>query len=198
MLIGADSEADRPGVRTDSMMLASIDTRTGDTILFGLPRNLERVPFPDYSPLKKLWPNGFRCPQDCLLNDVWMQGENNKQLYPGDPKPGVTALNEAVTGVTGLTPDYDILVNMASFTALVDAMGGVDITVRERVPIGGKVQNGQIVPGSIKGWIEPGASTSTAITPCGSRVAARRPTTSTACAGSAAWSARSSSRSIRR
>lgn len=156
MLIGADSEADRPGVRTDSMMLASIDTRTGDTILFGLPRNLERVPFPDYSPLKKLWPNGFRCPQDCLLNDVWMQGENNKQLYPGDPKPGVTALNEAVTGVTGLTPDYDIVVNMASFTALVDAMGGVDITVRERVPIGGKVQNGQIVPGSIKGWIEPG------------------------------------------
>ena len=156
MLVGADSEDDRQGVRTDSMMLASIDTATGDTILFGLPRNLERVPFPDTSPLKTVWPNGFRCAQDCLLNDVWMEGEKNSHLYPGNPKPGLTALNEAVTGVTGLTPDYDIVVNMSSFTALVDAMGGVDITVRERVPIGGKVENGRIVPGSIRGWIEPG------------------------------------------
>ncbi len=156
MLVGADSGPDRTGVRTDSMMLASIDTRTGDTVLFGLPRNLERVPFPAHSPLARIWPAGFRCAQDCLLNDVWMQGEQHRELYPGDPMPGVTALNEAVTGVTGLTPDYDIVVNMASFTALVDAMGGVDITVRDRVPIGGKVSNGRIVPGSIHGWIEPG------------------------------------------
>ncbi len=156
MLIGADSADNRPGTRTDSMMLASIDTRTGDTILFGLPRNLERVPFPDYSPLKKIWPDGFRCAKDCLLNEVWGQGEEHRDLYPGDPKPGVTALNEAVTAITGLTPDYDIVVNMASFTALVEAMGGVDVTVRDRVPIGGKVENGVIVPGSIKGWIEPG------------------------------------------
>ena len=156
MLIGGDSAPNRPGLRTDSMMLASIDTKTGDTILFGLPRNLERVPFPPSSPLAKLWPNGFRCPKDCLLNDVWMQGEDHPELYPGDPKPGATALNEAVTGITGLTPDYDVVVNMASFSALVDAMGGVDITVKDRVPIGGKVENGRIVPGSIHGWIEPG------------------------------------------
>lgn len=156
MLIGADSEADREGLRTDSMMLASIDTRTGDTVLFGLPRNLERVPFPTYSPLHKLWPLGFRCARECLLNEVWMQGVDHPELYPGDPQPGLTALNEAVTGVTGLTPDYGIVVNMRSFTALVDAMGGVDITVRDRVPIGGKVENGRIVPGSIRGWIEPG------------------------------------------
>ena len=156
MLIGGDSAPNRPGLRTDSMMLASIDTKTGDTILFGLPRNLERVPFPPSSPLAKLWPNGFRCPKDCLLNDVWMQGEDHPELHPGDPKPGATALNEAVTGITGLTPDYDVVVNMASFSALVDAMGGVDITVKDRVPIGGKVENGRIVPGSIHGWIEPG------------------------------------------
>lgn len=156
MLIGGDSAPTRPGLRTDSMMLASIDTKTGDTILFGLPRNLERVPFPSSSPLARVWPDGFRCASDCLLNDVWMQGEDHKDLYPNDPKPGVTALNEAVTGITGLTPDYDIVVNMASFSALVDSMGGVDITVRERVPIGGKVQNGRIVPGSIHGWVEPG------------------------------------------
>lgn len=156
MLIGGDSAPNRPGLRTDSMMLASIDTKTGDTILFGLPRNLERVPFPPSSPLAQIWPDGFRCPKDCLLNDVWMQGENHKDLYPGDPKPGATALNEAVTGITGITPDYDVVVNMASFSALVDAMGGVDITVKERVPIGGKVENGRIVPGSIHGWIEPG------------------------------------------
>ena len=46
LLIGSDAGADRTGVRTDSMMVASINTRTGDTVLIGVPRNLQRVPFP--------------------------------------------------------------------------------------------------------------------------------------------------------
>jgi lysylphosphatidylglycerol synthetase-like protein (DUF2156 family) len=40
LLLGSDASDTRVGVRTDSMMVASIDTRTGNTVLFGLPRNL--------------------------------------------------------------------------------------------------------------------------------------------------------------
>ena len=54
LLLGSDAGDDRIGVRTDSMMVASIDTKTGDTVLFGLPRNLERVPFPASNPLSTL------------------------------------------------------------------------------------------------------------------------------------------------
>ena len=156
LLVGSDAEPDRPGVRTDSLMLASIDTKTGDTVLFGIPRNLENAPFPAWSPLHQRWPEGYNCGDKCLLNEVWNEGVTNADLYPGDPQPGLTALRETISEITGLMPDYSVVINMASFQALVNAMGGVTINVQQRVPIGGKVENGQIVPGSIRGWIEPG------------------------------------------
>lgn len=156
LLVGSDAEPDRPGLRTDTVMMASIDTRTGDTLLIGIPRNLENVPFPSSSPLTQIWPDGFDCGDKCLLNEVWNEGEEHSYLYPGDPTPGLTALEEAVTAITGLTPDYSAVVNMQGFQALVNAMGGVTINVQQRVPIGGRVENGEIVPGSIRGWIEPG------------------------------------------
>lgn len=156
LLVGSDAEPDRPGVRTDSILLASIDTKSGDTVLFSIPRNLENAPFPAWSPMNQLWPNGFNCGDKCLLNEVWNEGTKNANLYPGDPQPGLSALRETISEITGLVPDYSVVINMASFQALVNAMGGVTINVQQRVPIGGKVENGQIVPGSIRGWIEPG------------------------------------------
>ena len=56
LLIGSDKGADRSGVRTDSTILASINTHTGDTLLIGIPRNLENVPFP---PARR-WPSSTR------------------------------------------------------------------------------------------------------------------------------------------
>src|SRR4051812_9994705 len=46
LLIGSDAGKGREGVRPDTLILASIDTQSGETTLFSLPRNLQRVPFP--------------------------------------------------------------------------------------------------------------------------------------------------------
>src|SRR3954452_17061623 len=43
LLLGGDGGAGREGVRTDTVIVASIDTKTGDTTLFSLPRNLENL-----------------------------------------------------------------------------------------------------------------------------------------------------------
>ncbi len=51
LLLGSDAGKDRTGVRTDSMMVASINTKTGNTVLIGLPRSLQKVPFPESNPL---------------------------------------------------------------------------------------------------------------------------------------------------
>ena len=40
-------------------MVASIDTRTGNTALISLTRNFMRMPFPADSPLHKIYPTGF-------------------------------------------------------------------------------------------------------------------------------------------
>ena len=42
LLLGGDAGPDRRGLRTDTVILASIDTATGNAVLFSLPRNLER------------------------------------------------------------------------------------------------------------------------------------------------------------
>src|SRR5690606_33542202 len=154
LLLGSDHAANREGIRPDSIMVATVDTETGDTVLIGLPRNLQRVPFPLSNPLHQVYPEGFDCGSECLLNAVWTLAEDRPDLFPGDPTPGLTATRDVVSEITGLTIDDTVMVNLAGFQQLVDAMGGVTINALERVPIGGKVVNGQIV--GIKGWIEPG------------------------------------------
>lgn len=156
MLIGSDAYPGRPGIRTDSMIVASIDTRSGDSVLFGVPRNLQNVPLGPSNPLSQIYPEGYNCGRKCLMNEVWNEGDTHKDLFPGDPMPGMTATRLALSEVLGLGIDYGVVIDIQGFSALVDAMGGVDVNVRERIPIGGKVENGRIVPGSINGWIEAG------------------------------------------
>ena len=154
LLLGSDHGPDREGVRPDSIMVASIDTASGDTVFFGLPRNLQRVPFPATNPFSEIFPFGYDCGSECLLNAVWTLAEDRPDLFPGDPSPGLTTTRDVVSEITGLTIDDTVLVDLQGFQQLVDAMGGVTINATERVPIGGKVVNGQIV--GINGWIEPG------------------------------------------
>jgi LCP family protein required for cell wall assembly len=46
LLVGADEGPGREGLRTDSMIVATVDVASGEAALFGLPRNFKRVPLP--------------------------------------------------------------------------------------------------------------------------------------------------------
>jgi polyisoprenyl-teichoic acid--peptidoglycan teichoic acid transferase len=158
LLMGSDAGKDRSGIRPDTMVLASINVHTGDTVLISLPRNLQRVPFPPGSPGAARFPNGFQCinPKtgvntDCLLNGLWVWGEGHPQDYPGDSHPGLTATIQGVQQLTGLTVDQYVMVNLAGFQQLVDIMGGLTVTVRERLPVGGSVEHPVA-----SSWLEPG------------------------------------------
>ena len=161
LLLGSDAADDRVGVRTDSMMVASIDTRTGDTVLFGLPRNLERVPIPASNPLSAAYPNGYDCGDECLLNGVWTLATNaateDPALFAGDPNPGLTTTRDVIGAILGLEIDRSLVVNLRGFQALVDAMGGVEVNVKERVCMDCKLRNGRIVfVSGEERWIEIG------------------------------------------
>jgi LCP family protein required for cell wall assembly len=157
LLLGSDAGSDRIGTRTDSMIVASINPQTGDTLLFSLPRNLENVPFPKSNPLYKLYPQGYNCgPPDCLLNGVWTLAEGNAKLFGRDPNPGLTTVRGVIQEITGLRLHYTTVINLDGFQSLVDAMGGVDVTINEKLPIGGHLNaSGQLV--SVDAWIQPGA-----------------------------------------
>jgi LCP family protein required for cell wall assembly len=143
LLLGGDGAVHRPGVRTDSVILASISTRTGRTILFSLPRNLQRVPFKQGSKLAALYPNGFTDGSsepnaNYFLNAVY---RDVPALHPGvlgrTDNEGADAVKLAVAGALGIRVDYYVLVNLAGFQKLVDAIGGITVNINEPVPIGG-------------------------------------------------------------
>ncbi|MEQ7128810.1 LCP family protein [Actinopolymorpha sp. B11F2] len=138
LLLGADADAARVGLRPDSITLASIDEESGRTALFSFPRNLQRVPFPRGTVMHKAFPNGFSCGNECLLNAIYMWATEHKSLFGNQvADPGIEAMKDAVRGITGLDVNYYALVDLKGFQELVDAVGGVTIDVKRDVPITG-------------------------------------------------------------
>jgi LCP family protein required for cell wall assembly len=154
LLLGGDADVGRPGLRTDSMTLASIDTATGTTTLLSVPRNLQHVP---------VWGGRHRVrfPQGELLNEVYEFGLAHPRVLDaphggrragraGRDEPsrhaaaagrtsvrntGAELLKRTVGHILGMPVAYYGMVDMRSFRQLVDAVGGVRVCVRYTVPV---------------------------------------------------------------
>jgi LCP family protein required for cell wall assembly len=120
MLLGADSGVDRRGIRTDTMIVASIDLIDGKIAMFGFPRNMTNLKFPDGTEF-----TGYAH----ILNEVYPDGLDHPERYPGSPNPGAAALAEMLGGMTGIDIDYYVLVNLQAFVDIVNALGGIEIYV---------------------------------------------------------------------
>lgn len=148
LLLGGDAGADRTGTRTDTIILASIDTKTGDTTLFSLPRNAGRMPFPADSPLSTYYPSGFTNGNgddaEFFLNAMY---DNVPNSVPADvlgetDNLGADALKLSVGEALGLKVDYYVLINLAGFKTLINALGGITLNVNTYIPIGGNTDRG--------------------------------------------------------
>jgi LCP family protein required for cell wall assembly len=150
LLLGGDGGKDRTGIRTDSMTVASIDTKTGNTVLLSLPRSLQKFPVPPR--LRSKWPYGYTGdapdPQHPgsvgLLNELYIQGEQHPELEPGYKRGqrGAHLIEEVIGYLLNLKLDYYVLVNLDGFKDIVNAMGGVTVHIEKRLPIGGEIVNG--------------------------------------------------------
>lgn len=151
LLMGGDSGAGRWGLRPDSMTVASIDAETGKTVLISLPRNMQNFPFPEGSVMAGQFPDGFD-EEGMYLNGLSTWALDNAELFKGSKNPGVDATIEGVEGITGLKINYWAMVNLQGFKDLVDAVGGVELNVRQRIPVG-------LPSDSFFRYIEPGKRT---------------------------------------
>lgn len=140
MLLGGDAGPDRLGLRPDSISVVSIDAETGKAVIIGIPRNLEQATFVKGSPLYGPFPNGYDCGDNCLVSYLYTYGQEHPDLYPDaekhGSKPGIEATRDAVEGILGMTMQYYVLIDMQGFADLIDALGGVKLTVKEDVPYG--------------------------------------------------------------
>jgi LCP family protein required for cell wall assembly len=165
LLLGADDGVGRTGTRTDTVMVASIDTKTGDTALISLSRNWMHMPFPANSPLHKFYPDGFYDPSlgdveqpefylDAMYRNV--QAAHPGVLGPSD-NPGADVLKVSVGEAMGLDISYYMQVNLKGFQAIVDALGGITVNINYKVPIGGDYRGpgaaDDILP---KAYLHPG------------------------------------------
>ncbi|WP_134774319.1 LCP family protein [Ornithinimicrobium flavum] len=166
LLLGSDAAEAREGTRTDTMIVLSVDTTTGDSVMFSVPRNLMRVPFPREHPLHEVYPAGYDCGDQCLMNAVWTEAEKHAeefpQLYAGDALPGLTATREVLETVLGLELHHTVIVNLQGFEDLIDAMGGVVVNIQEPIPVGGRTYTDaagklQLDPTSDVTWLQPGS-----------------------------------------
>ncbi len=158
LLLGGDSGKGRTGTRTDTVILASIDTKTGDTTLFSLGRNTANMPFPKGSPLRRYYPNGFSngngSDQEFALNAMY---QNVPATVPKDvlgptDNLGADVLKLSVGTALGLNVDYYALIDLKGFSTLVDALGGIRVNINSYIPIGGNTDLG-IPP---KEFLHPG------------------------------------------
>ncbi|MFM6963912.1 MAG: LCP family protein, partial [Micrococcales bacterium] len=157
LLLGGDSGKDRFGLRPDSIGVMSIDAATGKAVNISIPRNMQHVSFVDGSPMLKVYPHGWNCGLNCLVNAIYKDTmDNHQNLYPDAVKhgsdPGVEATRDAVEWVTGLKIQSYVMIDMAAFSSLIDSLGGITINVKTALPIGGQKDDAS----DAYGWIQPG------------------------------------------
>lgn len=106
LVVGRDTGG---GGNTDTIMLASYDIKNQKLSVLSIPRD---------TMVNARHPGGNR-----KINGVWNLG-----LYyaeKGSEKKGIDYLREAVGDMTGILPDFYVIVNWNAFGRLVDAIGGV-------------------------------------------------------------------------
>ena len=126
LLLGGDAGYDRSGIRTDTMIVVSLNARDGTGAIFGVPRNLMRVPLPPSAHTDmETFPD--------ILNALWQYADWHPELFPGAKKPGATAVKETIGSLLGLEIDYYALVDLRGFVEMIDAVGGVTVNVQTHV-----------------------------------------------------------------
>jgi len=144
LLVGGDGGPGRSSNRTDSIMVATFDTDTGKSAVFGIPRNMTHTPLPQewstaFVDLEKsltpwderrLWtdedgdgePDQFE-PCHCFpdqINAIYPYTRKWVDTYPDEADPGLAALRDTLEIMLGLEIDYYAMVNMSGFVSLVD------------------------------------------------------------------------------
>ncbi|MBA8816679.1 LCP family protein required for cell wall assembly [Microbacterium halimionae] len=169
LVLGADSGEGRDSMRFDSISVVSVNADSGAVTITGLPRDMGHFPFAE-GPMQDLYPDGHSgysdpvCGWGSGLNQLRTEVEvcrDGAALYPdavsNGSEPGVEATKDAAEGILGIEIPYYVFIDMDGFAALIDALGGVDINVTERLPEGGgPAYEGQPADDWAIGWIEIG------------------------------------------
>jgi LCP family protein required for cell wall assembly len=120
LLIGTDSGPDRSHALTDTMIVASLDPVAGAVTMISVPRDTVDVPLPDGRTFRS------------KINELASYANRNPQKFPGATS-GQSVLAAALGTLLNVRIDGWAQVNLPGFVKVIDSIGGVDVTVRDRL-----------------------------------------------------------------
>ena len=151
LLVGVDQRPADRTFNTDTMIVASIDPKSGQVAMFSVPRDFENVPLPPTWAAASYYGGVY----PAKINSLWTAAAGAPDLFPGATATrGVNALKGALGYMLGLDISYYVEVNFSGFRQVVDTLGGVTVDVQ--LPVQDyhyPTDNGR---GAIKLYIPPG------------------------------------------
>jgi LCP family protein required for cell wall assembly len=136
---------------TDTMITVSVDPTTGRLAFISLPRDTSGVPLPRSWGAYRALGGKF----NNKINTLYYQARSRPDLFPGNDKQrGYMALMGALGQLYGLDIKYYVAVDLNSFRAVVNTLGGVIVDVQLPVTdVGYATSDGR---GKLKLYVPPG------------------------------------------
>jgi len=130
LLTGIDSDQYRSHRLNDTLLVVSVDPKTGDIAMISFPRDLARIPTPDGGTYSG------------KINSLMTYAERHPSQYPNG---GMGALTDEIGYLLGSPIDYYAAVDLNGFKTLIDRVGGVTVDVKQAINDPG-----------YGGWTQPG------------------------------------------
>jgi LCP family protein required for cell wall assembly len=115
LILGSDVRKGIAGERTDAIIVATIDPASGKVAMVSLPRDTVNVPIAP----------GVAYPD--RINTLYL----DLKSQTGKAKAALTKLKEALGYAFGTRIDHYVLVDFDGLVKLVDAIGGIEVTLEE-------------------------------------------------------------------
>jgi LCP family protein required for cell wall assembly len=184
LLAGGDFGPGRYDLRTDVMVVATLEPAAGTAALISISRDLVDAPLPAawsrsttmlqvqdwhegraYEQIVEAAeaagaeppPRPAFVPCDCFadrINYLHVLTTTWVRTFPDAPDPGMEALRQTLEVLLGISIDHYVLVDFAGFVDLVDALGGINVRVTETMDVAFSPAKEDEDPVSVR--VEPG------------------------------------------
>jgi len=118
LLVGIDLAPGREQHLTDTMLVASLDSVTGEGAMVSVPRDLYGVPLGD----GRIY--------NAKLNSLLAAANADRTAYP---EGGPATLKAAISLLLGTRIHYFVAIDIQGMSEVIDTIGGVDVTVERTI-----------------------------------------------------------------
>lgn len=137
LMIGVDSAENRNTMLTDTMIVVSVDPTDGSIVMVSVPRDIADFPLPDGRTFRG------------KINSLYAWSWHRPKQFPDGP---MATLGDAIGHLLGIPIQYYAAIDLAGFSRMIDAVGGVTVDNPKQISDPGYGW----LDGHLGFWLSPG------------------------------------------